>query len=272
MLISHEVPIAMLEESRLFNSFEYCLVHLTEKYPNYKEFYKQSREIYDREVLLDNSIFELGKAFDRDKFHAAILDLKPTMYIVPDVLEDSYNTQLQFEDWMNVGFYNSLRGSFPTIAIGAIQGKTWNGLLDCYKFMVDHADMIAISFDFSYYDVTGEGWTKEARYASGRQRFISQLIEKGVWAWEKPHHLLGTALPQEHHYYFHNNIYNIKSVDSSSPVVHGLSKIKYNSTFGLQSKVKTKLADLIESTPDEEQLDCIYYNIDKFREIVNGQI
>ena len=39
-----------------------------------------------REVLLDNSIFELGEAFDSDKFAKYVEELKPSYYIVPDVL------------------------------------------------------------------------------------------------------------------------------------------------------------------------------------------
>lgn len=271
MLISHEVPISMLEESRSFNSFDYALVHLFEKYPKYHQFYKDSINIYNREVLLDNSIFELSKAFDSTKFFAAVIDLKPTMYIVPDALEDTDTTIEQFEDWKRAR-YHAIRSTFQTMAIGAVQGKTWQELLDCYKYMVDKADMIAISFDFSYYDITGEGKTKEQRYASGRQRFISQLIEKGVWDWNKSHHCLGCSLPQEFSFYTNNNIYNIRSIDTSSPIVTGLQGIRYNSTFGLQTKCKTKLADLIEVEPTEEQLEDIYYNIGIFRAVSSGQM
>jgi len=63
MLVSHESPISMLDASRKYNDYDYALVHLFEKYPEYYNFFKISLNL-GREVLLDNSIFELGEAFD----------------------------------------------------------------------------------------------------------------------------------------------------------------------------------------------------------------
>ena len=71
--------------------------------------------------------------------------------------------------------------------------------------MSDNADYIAISFDFSYYQTTGAGNTKFERYVDGRQQLIKNLIDRGIWNWNKPHHLLGTSLPQEFKYYVQNN-------------------------------------------------------------------
>ena len=34
-LISHEVPLSLLEMSRWFNDYDYALVHLFEDYPHY---------------------------------------------------------------------------------------------------------------------------------------------------------------------------------------------------------------------------------------------
>ena len=106
----------------------------------------------------------------------------------------------------------------------------------------------------------------------GRPRLIEQLIEDGLWNWNKPHHLLGCALPQEFSYYVRNNIHNIRSIDTSNPVVHGLFNIKYNSTFGLKNKVKQKLADLIAAVPTSDQREIINYNIGQFRNIVAGRL
>ena len=40
MLVSHESPISMLDESRNYNDYDYALVHLFEKYPEYYNFFK----------------------------------------------------------------------------------------------------------------------------------------------------------------------------------------------------------------------------------------
>ena len=153
ILVSHESPISILNESKAYNDYDYALVHLFETYPKYLEFFKESL-LTGRQVLLDNSIFELGAAFDSKKFADYINILKPSFYIVPDVLEDGYNTVKGFDK-----FTNEYKG-LPGLKIGAVQGKTYDELIDCYKYMSDYADYIAISFDFSYYLVSGVGKTK----------------------------------------------------------------------------------------------------------------
>jgi len=268
MKVSHESPISILESSRGYNDFDYALVHLFEKYPTYKNFFKASREIYNREVLLDNSIFELGHSFDSDKFLAEAIDLKPNMFIVPDVLEDTVGTVTSFSNWVETGKIDQVKQHCITKAIGAVQGKTWNDLLACYMFMADSADMIAISFDFSYYEITGEGKTSLERWCSGRQRFISQLIEYGAWRWDKPHHLLGCSLAREFRYYVDNNIHNIVSCDTSNPIVAAIHNLKYDADYGLPFKPSTKLADLIEYEFSVDQLETVNYNTSMFKKII----
>ena len=268
MKVSHESPISILNDSTRYNDFDYALVHLFESHPDYYRYFKQAREVYNREVLLDNSIFELGKAFDSDKFLAAAIDLQPNMFIVPDVLEETVDTITSFHNWITTGKINEVKSTCNTKAIGAIQGKTWHDLITCYKYMSEHADMIAISFDFSYYEITGEGNNKLERWCSGRQRFISQLIESGIWNWRKPHHLLGCSLAKEFRYYVDNNIHNIVSCDTSNPVVAAIHNIKYDADYGLPIKPSTKLADLIDYEFSIDQLGILGYNVDMFKKIL----
>lgn len=268
MKVSHESPISILNDSTRYNDFDYALVHLFESHPEYYRYFKQAREVYNREVLLDNSIFELGKAFDSDKFLAAAIDLQPNMFIVPDVLEETGETIESFYNWISTGKINEVKSVCNTKAIGAIQGKCWQDLITCYKYMSENADMIAISFDFSYYEVTGEGRNKLERWCSGRQRFISQLIESGIWNWSKPHHLLGCSLAKEFRYYVDNNIHNIVSCDTSNPVVAAIHNIRYDADYGLPIKPSTKLADLIDYEFTVDQLSILNYNVDMFKRIL----
>lgn len=264
--VSHESPISILQESRNYNDFDYALVHLFEQFPEYYNFFQSARNIYNREVLLDNSIFELGKAFDPEKFYDSALKIQPNMFIVPDVLEDADGT---VESWqLFEEKADSIRKSFYTKAIGAIQGKTWKDLVDCYKFMSDSADMIAISFDFSYYQATGYGKSDLERYCSGRQRFITDLINSNIWDWSKPHHLLGCSLAKEFRYYVDRNIYNIVSCDTSNPIVGAIFGLKYDADYGLSNKPTTKLADLITHQVTSDQLEIIKYNTTMFKKII----
>ena len=266
--VSHESPISILQSSTLYNDFDYALVHLFELHPKYYQYFKTARDVYNREVLLDNSIFELGHAFDSDKFLAAAIDLKPNMFIVPDVLENTAETVKSFASWKASGRINAVKDVCITKAIGAVQGTSWNDLIACYKFMSDEADMIAISFDFSYYETTGEGSTKLDRWCSGRQRFITQLIDAGIWNWNKPHHLLGCSLAKEFRYYINHNIHNIVSCDTSNPIVAAIHNMKYDADYGLPTKPSTKLADLIDHQVTKDEMEIIEYNTKMFKKIL----
>jgi hypothetical protein len=261
ILVSHESPISILKNSLVYNDYDYALVHLFEKHSEYYNFFKHSL-LNNRDVLLDNSIFELGKAFDSKKFAGYVDSLKPTYYIVPDVLEDAYETVNSYVKFVNE--YKNL----PGVKIGAVQGKTYDELVDCYRFMSENADYIAISFDFSYYIITGRGRNKLERWCNGRQQFINRLIQDGFWNWNKPHHLLGCSLAKEFRYYVDNNIYNIRSCDTSNPVVAGIQGLRYNSDFGLNDKPTVKLADLIEHKVNDTEMDNIYYNTTMFKSIL----
>ena len=133
--------------------------------------------------------------------------------------------------------------------------------------MSNNADYIAISFDYSYYVITGEGQTQLERWCTGRQRFIDQLIYEKIQDWNKPHHLLGCSLAKEFKHY--KGIRNIRSADTSNPVVAGIKELRYNSDLGLSDKPSIKLADLIDHEVTENQIEDIMYNIGKFKKIIN---
>ena len=261
MLVSHESPISILEESKDYNDYDYALVHLFETHPEYYEFFKNSLR-NSREVLLDNSIFELGEAFDSDKFAKYVEELKPSYYIVPDVLEDGYQTMLNYNEFVKK--YPDL----PGLRIGVVQGKTYDELVDCYRYMSEQSDYIAISFDYSYYVATGRGKTELERWCTGRQKFIRDLKNEGIWDFNKPHHLLGCSLAKEFKAY--TNDYSIRSVDTSNPVVAGIKELRYTGDMGLKDKPSVKLADLIDTKVDDDMMECIEYNTGCFRSIVYG--
>lgn len=261
MLVSHESPLCLLEESREYNNYCYALVHLFEKYPAYYAHFRSS-VLMNREVLLDNSIFELGKAFEGEKFVEWINKLEPSYYIVPDALEQSETTINSFMNFTET--YTDL----PGLKIGVVQGKTYSEITDCYKFMADCADYIAISFDYSYYQATGHGDTNLERMMTGRQRLIASMIDDGIWRWSKPVHLLGCSLPQEFSYYVRNNVHNIRSLDTSNPIMAGIKGLRYAGELGLRSKPKGLLAEHLEVEVDVDQKSLIDYNLTCFKRII----
>lgn len=266
MKISHESPLSLLSQSRQYNDYDYALVHVLEKIPEYREFYEESvRE--GRHVLLDNSIFELGKAFDPALYIEWIKKLKPTEYIIPDVLEDVLGTMDSALDWKEK-YLSSVPDSVKSI--GVVQGKTFSDLVQCYQYMdkVIGVDKIAISFDYSYYLEVCPHPNKWMGYTLGRVLTLTKLMEAEVINKSKPHHLLGCALPIEFLFYREGFDW-IETIDTSSPVVHGLCDIVYE-PGGIINKQSIKLVDLIHSEPTEEQLKKINWNIGVFRTFCNG--
>ena len=200
MIISHECPRILLEESREFNGYDYALVHKFKDDKEYLEFYKESLR-QERTVYLDNSLFETEKMFDHAEFAKFVQELGEInennfYYIVPDSLEEKDKT---------IDSYKSFKENYPVLpgkSIGVVQGKTYEEIKECYKFMSENADMIAISFDYSFYlALRPDERNKFFSWMYGRQLLIDMLIQDGIWNHEKPHHLLGCGLPREFSYY-----------------------------------------------------------------------
>lgn len=265
MKISHESPLSLLTKSRQYNDYDYALVHLFEEIPEYYEFFVESLR-QGRHVLLDNSIFELGHAFDHQKYLYWIQKLKPTEYIIPDVLEDTLGTMDSALNWKE-NFAPHVDKNIRSI--GVVQGKSYDELVQCYQYMdeVIGTDKIAISFDYSYYSNICPHQNKWMGFVNGRINFITRMLKDGVINKSKPHHLLGCALPIE--FLFYRCFDWIETVDTSSPVVHGLLGISYE-PGGLVNKQSIKLVDLIHATPSPSQVKIIEHNTNLFRSYCKG--
>ena len=260
MKISHESPISMLQTSRQYNDYEYCLVHLMDNELKYRDFFFESKE-QGRKVLLDNSIFELGTAFDSEKYAVWIDRLRPDEYIIPDVLEDTVGTMDNAVTFTNT--YKDLPGK----KIGVVQGKSYMELTQCYRYLDRYVDVdkIAISFDYSYYLSVSNHPNKWMAYTLGRIQVLNRLAQDGIINTNKPHHLLGCALPIEFMFY---NYPWIETIDTSSPIVHGLLGIEYNN-YGLTEKQSIKLVDLLHAQPTYSQMVKINKNLEIFRSFVD---
>lgn len=271
MYISHESPLCMIEESRKYNDYDYCLVHLLPEYEQYRNFFHESVR-QGRHVLLDNSIFELGESYNSEKFAQWVVDLKPTEYIVPDNLEDTENTINSFKNFTKT--YSDLPGR----KIGVVQGKTFNELKECYKFMAEHADKIAISFDYSYYNqncsdvesfttsLIGKSRNKWIDLAKGRIQFLLKLHSEGLLV-EKPHHLLGCSVPWEFKVIKNIQTINryVETIDTSNPIVAGILNNLYDEQFGLNEKWSFKLVDFINTDLSTSQRSTALTNVKLFR-------
>ena len=258
--IAHESPLSIFDQVQSLTDYDYALVHLFEENEEYFNKFKLALQ-NGREVILDNSIFELGEAFDTEKYRTWIEKLQPTWYIIPDSLENRNKTMANIRDW-------DFR--IPGKSIGVVQGKSYEEIVGCYRFIKDKVDMIAISFDYSLfekeYPVRLAAKNKYYSYMMGRIGLIKRLLVDNIIDKSKPHHLLGCGLPQE---FMHYRTYEwIYSLDTSNPIVHGIKGIRYKDN-GLDNKESVKLFTMIEEKVTSKWED-IEYNMFVFKTLCNG--
>lgn len=308
-LISHEVPLGMLEMSRSFNDYDYALVHLFKDNPEYFNFFVKSVAM-GRRVYLDNSLYELGEAFDMKEYAYWIEILKPTHYIIPDTFWDSKATIEQAMEWMTkYGNYNI----DPKIKkIGVAQGSTYAEIKNSYKFLSAFCDCIAFTFKFAPtmmtdpdlnlsefleklhvkypgIDISGEDLTPEDKQAACRYLVLKKLDDEGIIDYSKEHHLLGlqntTLLYEACRFPW------VTSIDTSNPVINGFrGNIYYfnetitsgNNTREISHafignsghpKPKEQLKDYFHMSPENSAwphcIENALYNIRAFRDVVN---
>jgi len=262
MTIAHEAPICILDIVKAHTDIDYALVHLLEESKEYKDYFYNNTELKNnafrtlntrrRPIILDCSVFELGEAFEAEKYEHYVRDLNPDIYIMPDVLGDKDATLKNAKIWSEK--------EFERYSMAVVQGQSMDELVECYQeFLKLDIDAIAIGFNHNF--MVNDESTRDWDQANSRIRLVKYLKEKNIWDNTRYHHLLGCSLPLEFaHPVYHNCI---NSVDTSSPVLHGLLDIDYDE-FGLLEKKKIKVNELMYKTVYPEQIEKIVDNIKKF--------
>jgi len=261
MKIAHEAPLCIFNRVQEVTDYDYALVHLFEENEEYWDKFVRAKEI-GREIILDNSIFELGEAFEADKFYPWIEKLLPSYYVIPDALENAEKTVTNAKSWQPV---------LGCKSIGVIQGKTYEEIKWCYQEVEPLVDKVGFSFDYSFFidtELNGFLPTKYHHYMYGRDALIHRLLTDNIINTGKPHHLLGCGLPQEFDSYTEYEW--IDSVDTSNPVVAAIKGMRYNGRNGLEDKPSQKLHTMIDSKLSSYELQLVLYNIECFRAICNG--
>ena len=302
MNISHEVPLALLEESRFFNDFDYALVHLLDTNEQYRKYYMDAAK-NGRIVYLDNSLYELGNAFEPKKYLEWIIELRPTYYIIPDTFWDTEATMKQAMNWI-LNFAPKVPDGVKSI--GVCQGSCYEDIKRCYKFMSTLVDMVAFTFKFpdDFVEMSGEAFQEHYRsivdivspgehikhpdnldtikdnldtikQAMIRYSVLSMLVEEDIIDNTKEHHLLGLQNTLLLHSL--SKMLWITSIDTSNPIISGLMYTPYDNMcesgnvpmVGNPWKVKPHkvLADFFEKPVDNIQHDTIRYNVMAFREL-----
>ena len=256
--VSHETPLCLLEDSRLFNDYDYCLPHLLDQEQGYQDYFLTSVS-QGRYIIMDNSLHELGHAYDEDRLLHWISVLRPNEFIVPDVWEDRTQSVVNARKWAQI----KLPLGVEKVAV--VQATTIHEAATCYQTYKDLGyKKIAFSYGASYYNDVVPHANKNLGKALGRMSVISALYKTGVIENNDRVHLLGCQVPQEFGWY--RGFQFIESIDTSNPVMAALEGIRYTNA-GLTEKPKANMNDYFFMLSDQVDYELLSHNILKFREI-----
>ena len=258
--ISHEVPLQLLSQSEEFNDYDYCLPHLLDQFPTYEAYFREAKK-KGRYIIMDNSLHELGEAYDTSRLLHWISELKPNEFIVPDVWENSTYSIRNAKEWSSI----ELPEEVTKVAV--VQGKSYTEFATSYQsYKWFGYKKIAFSYGASWFQECFQHPNPDVAKMMGRLKTITNLYKNNIITDFDRVHLLGCNLPQA--YFYYKDFKFIESIDTSNPVIHGLKGIRY-SEGGLLHKDKEKIDEDFTRETTPQQIEDILYNTKMFRKINN---
>jgi hypothetical protein len=257
MKISHEVPICLLEDSLDFNDYQYCLPHLLDQDEDYKDFfYKVKKQgVY---MIMDNSLHELGVAYDKSRLIHWINELKPNEFIVPDVWQDTT------QSIVNARFWAQIELPKEVTKVAVVQAQNFLDAMLCYQTYRDLGyKKIAFSYGAEYYLDHSNHPNKNLAKALGRIEVIGRMYSMGLIQPNDRVHLLGCQVPQEFSWYKDAGF--IETIDTSNPIMATLDGIQYGRN-GLLDKPKSNMNDNFYTT--ELDYNLLDWNLRMFRKLL----
>ena len=119
---------------------------------------------------MDNSLHELGKAYNTERLIHWIEELKPDEFIVPDVWEDYKESTKNAFTWSVIDLPEEVT------KIAVVQGKTLHEAFECYReYKKIGYKKIAFSYGASYYNDICTHPNQDIGKALGRVYVISAL-------------------------------------------------------------------------------------------------
>lgn len=267
MLVNHELPLNALYLSREINDYEFILPHLLDKYPEYLDYFVEAK-LKGRYTMMDNSLHELkdinnGEGYDQDKFLYWVNQLKPNAIFIPDVWENMEKSLQNSRKWAKIDT------PYGTEKIAVVQAKNITETINCtIEYINMGYEYLAFSYGASYYSNHGNSSTyPDIVKASGRANVIKALINLGIIHENIKIHLLGTMTPYE--YVFYKDIPNIKTLDTSNPVMCALEGTIYKLPYFTKEKPKANMNNHFNIPLTNQTLELIKYNCNLLKTFLN---
>ena len=146
MKVSHEAPVPYMRQVRGLIDYDYCLPHLLDENEMYKAHFLKAKKD-GRYIIMDNSLHELGKAYDFDRLIYWVNELEPDEFMVPDVWMKCAETAAQAKYWKQFEFPEK------TQKIAVIQGEDKNQAYLCANLLYDLGyKKLCVSYGATWYN------------------------------------------------------------------------------------------------------------------------
>ena len=262
-LISHEVPLDLLDKSLKFNDYHYCLPHLLEN-KQYYQFFKSASERDDL-IIMDNGLFE-GVSHTIEDLLEKINDIKPSIFITPDAWNDPETTIKNAKKWID---YYADKIPTTTKLMAVVQAKTVSDAMLTYSKLIELGyTHIALNHAGVFYKELYQHQNELLSLMNGRIRFVNMLPSLKGFSKSIHHHLLGATLPNEFSNYKGLQYEFIKTIDTSNPVIYGLKHGRYPEEV-LLDKPKEKLETFFDQRLTPQQVSDVLYNVKHFKSLLS---
>lgn len=246
MKLALECPSNLLKDVQPLADFDFILAHLVLTDHTYSNWYKKSK----RFKILDNSCNEMLKPCTLTELRDAANKVEPNLVVAPDYLGDCKKTL----------FY--LKGAIKKFGLEKImpvvQGSDLVEVEECTRGIKDWGlTTLAVP-----YDILSSRADSLEVMAENRLRVVNVIINRAPIGFTI--HLLGMTTLEELTY--HNRGW-VTSVDTGSPVMHGMRKIVFGKDALLPKREPTM--DMMP-VDGHASLKSIYYNVAYLRKVLNG--
>ncbi len=241
MKLALECPTELLGQIQPYADFDFLLAHLVLTDHAYAEFYMRN----ERARILDNSVNELGTPLSIEEMRRASIIVKPDVIVAPDHLRKVMETIYDLD---------RCREEFEDISIlPVLQGPALYEVLVCAQFIFNRGFTdIAVP-----YDIACERSESIQKMSEMRATVVGLLSSKFSFNI----HLLGFLTLGEFSHYKGNP--KVKSLDTGSPVMHGLLGLEFGKDLLLDKSQPT-----MDRMVDNNNLDLAIYNIGFLKDIL----
>lgn len=253
--LSFEVPTKHLKTLGLHNDYNFTLAHLVDD-EEYLTHYRESNKY----TICDNSAFELKKPLSPEQIVRAAKILDADEIVAPDAFGSAHKTIKATNDFIDHLKTSGNLGKFKVM--GVVQGANVPDWINCMVHMRDNKHIDVLGFSY----VGCKSFSTDLANARIQAVHLSTHSATGNLA--KPIHLLGMGNnPIE--LKLQKSIINVRSCDTSLPIVQGLSNNKLHETSGLIGPKLARPENYFDTDINEEQMEAIVHNITTMKQWVS---